>query len=122
MAELSVTVLLLIVAVIHLIPFSGFTGIARLESLYGIRIEGHDLEVLMRHRAVMFGILGVFLGYAAFVPALQPLAFLAAFVSLVLFFYLAIAVGGYGGAVKRIVVGDVVAAICLSGAALIYYV
>ena len=121
MQEKIITLLLLIVAVIHLIPITGFAGVARLESLYGIPVSGKDMEILMRHRAVLFGILGVFFAYAAFTPAVQPLAFLAAFATLVSFFYLAYAVGGYNEAIRKIVIGDIVAAISLTGAVILYY-
>ena len=121
MAEKIITVLLLIVAVIHIIPISGFVGVARLESLYGIPVSGNNMEILMRHRAILFGILGIFFAYAAFTPSLQPLAFLAAFATLASFFYLAIAVGDYNTAIRKIVIGDVVAAVSLLGAVVIFY-
>ena len=121
MAEKAITILLIIVAVIHIMPISGFAGIARLESLYGIPISGNNMEILMRHRAILFGILGVFFAYAAFTPSVQPLAFLAAFATLVSFFYLAISVGEYNAAIRKIVIGDIVAAISLFGAVILYY-
>ena len=92
----------------------------RLKALYGIDVDSPDLEILMRHRAVLFGILGAFFAYAAFVPALQPIAFVAAAASLATFFYLAVAVGNYGAPIRKIVVGDVVAVICLAAAVLLY--
>ena len=121
MAQYIITSMLLIVAVIHIIPIMGFMGVARLETLYGIPITGKDLEILMRHRAVLFGILGVFFAYAAFTPAIQPLAFIVAFATLASFFYLAFAVGGYNQAIKKIVIGDVVASISLVIAVVLYY-
>jgi hypothetical protein len=121
MQEKIITLLMLIVAVIHLVPITGFAGVARLESLYGIPITGKDMEILMRHRAILFAILGAFFAYAAFTPAVQPLAFLAAFVTLVSFFYLAFAVGGYNDAIRKIVIADVIAAVSLLGAVILYY-
>jgi hypothetical protein len=121
MSEKAITVLLLIVAVIHIVPISGFAGVARLESLYGIPILGNDMEILFRHRAILFGILGVFFAYAAFTPSVQPLAFIAASATLAAFFYLTASVGGFNAAITRIVIGDGVAAISLLGAVTIYY-
>ncbi len=121
MAQYIITSMLLIVAVIHIIPIMGFMGVARLETLYGIPITGKDLEILMRHRAILFGILGVFFAYAAFTPAIQPLAFIVAFATLASFFYLAFSVGGYNQAINKIVIGDVVAAISLVIAVVLYY-
>lgn len=120
MADRAITGLLLIVAIVHFLPVIGVIGNERLASLYDIRIEGANMEILMRHRAVMFGMLGAFLGYAAFQPSLQPLAFIAAFISLAAFFYLTFAVGGYTDAIWRLVIGDAVAAVALVGAVILY--
>ena len=66
-----VSAMLMVVGVIHLLPLSGVLGGARLVSLYGISIDDPNLEILMRHRAVLFGLLGAFLIYAAFKPPFQ---------------------------------------------------
>ena len=87
MYERIITGLILVIAVIHLLPVSGFFGADRINSLYGISITNGNLEILMRHRAVLFGILGVFFVYAAFNSAIQPIAFVAAFISLASFFF-----------------------------------
>ena len=43
-----------------LVPITGFFGARQLSALYGIEVDSPDPEILMRHRAVRFGILGVF--------------------------------------------------------------
>ena len=73
---------MLVVAAIRLVPMSGLFGAHRLNALYGIDITSANLEILMRHRAALFKILGAFFAYAAFRPALQPAAFVVAFASL----------------------------------------
>lgn len=50
MLEGTITGLMLVVAVIHLAPISGFFGADRLAPLYGIEITNPSLEILMRHR------------------------------------------------------------------------
>jgi len=55
-----ISVLLIIVAVIHLLPLSGVLSGKRLTALYGLSFQEPNLEILMRHRAVLFGLLGVF--------------------------------------------------------------
>lgn len=122
MSEKVVTGLLLIIAVIHLLPVVGVQSVGRLEVLYSVEIAEQNLEILMRHRAVLFGLLGVFFAYAAFMPAVQPLAFIAAFVSIASFFYLAFTVGGYNAALGRVVIVDMIAAICLVVASILYFV
>ena len=108
-----VSTMLLVVAVIHLLPLSGVSGGERLATLYGISANEPNLAILMRHRAVLFGLLGLFLLYAAFSPPLQTLAFIAGFISVVSFLWLAWAVGGYNSQVARVVMADVVALVCL---------
>ena len=103
------TAALLVVAIIHLLPLVGVLGGDRLTALYGVAANEPNLAILMRHRAVLFGLLGVFLLCAAFQPALQPMAFVAGFVSVVSFLVLAWSVGGYNGQVARVVLADWVA-------------
>lgn len=122
MYERIVTGLMLVVAVIHLLPISGFFGIERLAALYDIEISDGNIEILMRHRAVLFGILGGFFAFAAFRPAFQPVAFLAAFISLASFFFLAISVSGFNEAIRKIVIADIVASVCLAAAIVIYVI
>ena len=108
-----VSAMLVIVGVIHLLPLAGVAGAERLAALYGLRIDDPNLAILMRHRAVLFGLLGLFLVYAAFKPALQALAFVAALGSVVPFLWLAWSVGGYNAEVGRVVRADVVALACI---------
>ena len=108
-----VSAMLLIVAVIHLLPVVGVLGTERLEILYGITVADSNLEILMRHRAVLFGLLGGLLGLAAFLPSYQTVAFIAGFVSVLSFFWLTWSVGGFNSQIQRVVVADVFALICL---------
>lgn len=121
MRNRTITGSMLIVAVIHLLPLSGFFGGEHLASLYGITLQDPNLEILMRHRAILFAILGSFLAYAAFRPSLQPIAFVAAFMSISTFFYLAYAVGGFNAAIRKVVIVDAIAAIALAIAIIVYY-
>ena len=108
-----VPVMLLAVGIIHILPLSGVLSAARLFDLYGISFEDPNLEILMRHRAVLFGLLGIFLISSAFLPKLQLAALITGFVSVVSFLYLAYSVGGYNDQVNRIVTADKVALVCL---------
>jgi hypothetical protein len=99
---------------------SGVLSAHRLQILYGIVIEDPNLEILMRHRAVLFGLLGAFLIAAAFIPSLQLAALAAGFVSVVSFLYLAAAVGSFNEQINRVVIADKVAVICLVVGAVAY--
>jgi hypothetical protein len=108
-----ISAMLIVAALIHLLPVTGVLGPDRLASLYGITFDEPNLTILMRHRAMLFGLLGLFLLYAAFRPELQALAFFAGSVSVISFLWLAWSVGGYNALVTRVVIADVVALVCL---------
>jgi hypothetical protein len=105
--------MLVVVGVIHLVPVTGVLGSERLAALYGVSFDQPDLAILMRHRAVLFGLLGAFLLLAAFRPELQSLAFVAGFASVASFLYLAWSVGSYNAQIARVFAADVVALVCL---------
>lgn len=54
------------VSVIHLLPLVGVSGRRALEKAYGISVESPDLQLLLQHRAVLFGLLGTACLIAAF--------------------------------------------------------
>lgn len=108
-----VSATLIVAGIIHLVPMTGVLGADRLTSLYGLPMTDPNLVILMRHRAVLFGLLGAFMVYAAFRPALQLLAFVAGFISVLSFFWIAWSVGGYNDSIGRIVTGDIVALVSL---------
>jgi hypothetical protein len=108
-----VSALLVVVAVIHLLPLSGVLGGERLAALYGMPFSDPNLAILMRHRAVLFGLLGLFLLFAAFRPQFQAVAFIAGFVSVVSFLWLAWSTGGYNMQIARVFTADIVALACL---------
>lgn len=109
---------LALVGIIHLLPLTGVVGGDRLDALYGVPIDDPNLAILMRHRAVLFGLLGAFMVYAAFTPAVRTLALLAGFVSVISFLVLAWTVGGYNAEIGRVVTVDLVALLLLvAGAA-----
>ena len=112
MRKLAAT-MLIIAGIIHLLPLAGVLGAERLAALYGVSFEEANLAILMRHRAILFGLLGLFLILAAFRPPLQMLAFVAGLASVVSFLVLAYSVGGFNAEVARVVAADWAALACL---------
>lgn len=100
------SVTLAVVGVIHLFPLAGVLGPTQLESLYGLAFDDHNATILMRHRAVLFGLVGLFLVYAAFRSTFQPAAFAGGFVSVISFLWLAGITGGYNASLGRVIVVD----------------
>lgn len=105
---------LMIVGVIHLLPLSGVLGAAQLETLYGIAVSEPNAALLMRHRAVLFGILGAWCIAAVFVPSLRLAALLAATASVVSFLALAGDAASLTPQVARVVVADWIALAALA--------
>ncbi|WP_339844601.1 phosphopantetheine adenylyltransferase [uncultured Halopseudomonas sp.] len=120
--EKVVTGLLVLVGIIHLLPVSGVLGVERLAVLYGVSLGEPNIQILMRHRAVLFGLLGLFLVYAAFQPSLKPLAIIAGFVSVVSFIAIAWSVGGYNDALRKVVIADIIAIVALIAAGVIHLI
>ena len=103
------TIGLVVMALIHLPPLVGVLGAGRLASLYGVDVTGPDLQVLMRHRAVLFGILGAYQAYAVFRPAHRTAAFVAGIVSLAAFLAIVYSTPGYNANLARVALVDIVA-------------
>ena len=119
-ARYVVAAMLVVVGVIHLLPLSGVLSIERLTALYGLSFSEPNLAILMRHRAVLFGLLGLFMIVAAFRRLMQPAAFIGGFVSVASFLYLAWSIGGYNAPIGRVVMADTVALVCLLIGAVAY--
>ena len=101
--------MLLLVAFVHLTPLVGVLGTGRLEALYGVPIAGPDLAVLMRHRAVLFGLLGSYQLWAVVRPAHRTVAFVAGIVSLGAFLALVFSTPGHNTNLARVAAIDAVA-------------
>jgi hypothetical protein len=108
-----VPTVLLLVALIHALPLAGVASASKLSSLYGIAVQDPNLEILLRHRAVLFGLLAAFLVYSAFHRQLHTLALVAGVVSVVAFLVLAALVGNYNAAVSTVVKADILALVLL---------
>jgi hypothetical protein len=108
-----IALLLLITGIIHLLPLAGVLGGERLNALYGLALDEPNLQILMRHRAVLFGLLGALLVAAAFIPGLRTLALLGGLLSVISFLLLAWSAPLYNEALRRVVVADWVALACL---------
>jgi hypothetical protein len=104
-----ISIALLVAAVIHVIPLSGVLGGKRLEQLYGVALKDPNTEILLRHRAVLFGLLGLLLAAAAYHAELRTLAFCTGLASTISFLIIARMCGGYNAQLSRVVAADIVA-------------
>jgi hypothetical protein len=112
-----VPAVLLLVALIHALPLVGVLGAAKLTQLYGIDVQDPTLELLLRHRAVLFGLLAAFLAYAAIRPELHRLALIAGFISVASFLILARLASAYNPELSTVVRADWLALVLLAAGA-----
>ena len=115
--------LLLIAGLINFMPVIGVLSGGRIAGAYGIEINGPDLELLLRHRALLFGLVGGFLLVSVFVPDWQWPAIAMAGLSMIGFLYLAWALSPVNAALLRVAVADLIGLFCLvAGAAIHWFV
>lgn len=100
---------LLIAGIIHLLPLYGAAGAGPLAGLYGISVADPNIVILMRHRAVLFGLLGAFLLLAVFRYELRTLAFAGGLLSVVTFLIIAQLAPAHSDAIQRVVTADWIA-------------
>ena len=118
----TITICLIIVGLINLAPVIGVVSTQKLELAYSVTLAGNDLALLMRHRALLFGILGTFILYSAFKPQFQPAAMLMAGASMIGFAALLLSEGGYNESLAKVLAGDVVGIVVLLAAVVLKYV
>lgn len=118
MVDVFSRAVLLAVGLVHLLPVTGVLGGDALRSLYGVAINDPNLLLLLRHRAVLFALLGIGLVTAAFKPAWTTAALVAAIASVGSFVGLAVGVPGLSPSIMRVVVVDTIALLALLAAAI----
>ena len=104
----AITVCLVLVGLINFAPVMGLLGVTKLNQAYDVSLVSNDLVLLMRHRALLFGILGAFILYAAFTPKYQTAAMVMGFVSMAGYIVLMLTGSDYNAALTKIMWVDVV--------------
>ena len=107
------SILLFIIGIINILPIITFFDISRTESLYGIKINGESLEVLMRHRGVLLALLGTGLIYSVFKPEFRLPIIIAALVSKFVFIFLTYSTANVSAEVGKVALIDVVSIVVL---------
>ncbi len=111
--ELFTKAMLIFVSLIHLLPGLGVFGGERLLALYGISPDESNLQILLRHRAVLFAMLGAGLAWSVFMPTWRPLMIGASMISMVTFLLIVWLEGNANAALRRAAWIDVVAIVGL---------
>ena len=112
--EYGSTIALLVSGIIHLIPVYGVSGPAALTQLYGIEVVDSNVAILLQHRALLFGILGLLMILAIALPSIRITVLVAGLLSAASFIVVAMWVGGYNPAIFRVLRADAVASALLA--------
>ncbi len=118
MQKLS-TALIIFAGLVNFAPVGGVLSVGFMHSLYGVAFEDPVLIILMRHRAVLFGMLGCLLFAAAFHAPLRPVAYAAGLISMLSFIVIVWLIGDPNAELTRAAVFDGVASVGLLGAVLL---
>lgn len=116
-----ITGILLCVCVIHLLPFAGVLGAGALSQAYGVDVTDPTVLVLLRHRAVLFGVVGVGFLAAAFKREWQPTAIAVALVTTITFVLLAWLAPAVTPQLDRVAIVDAAAIVLLIVAAVLRF-
>ena len=102
------TLCLVVVGLINFTPVLAMFSTTKLERAYAGRLPSKDLQLLMRHRALLFGVVGGFVLCSVFLPVFQVAAMVMAAISMAGFVVLAAQIGGTNTALRRVVLADLV--------------
>jgi hypothetical protein len=120
--ELIFRITLFITGIINFLPFTLVFLPEKMSKSYGIDISNPNLELLLRHRAVLFGIVGGLMLYAALMKTHYYLSTAIGLMSMISFVVLYFHIGGINQELKTVMMIDVVASIILLLVAIIYFV
>jgi hypothetical protein len=112
-------VLMVVSAIIHFIPVMGVLGQAHLVRLYGVPIVDANLLILMRHRALLFGIVGLLLLWGAFRREARDLACCVGLASAASYLVIAGVSPNMNAALRQVFWADVIVVLALIGALVI---
>ncbi len=104
----TVAFCLALVGLINILPLVGVISSAQLQSAYSIVIGSADLEILMRHRALLFGCVGGYVLLSVVKKEHQATSMIMAGVSMLGFVAIAHDVGGFNPAIARVLIADYV--------------
>ncbi len=112
--ELFFRITLFVAGVINLLPSFLVFFPEKMAKSYGIEISNPNHELLLRHRAILFGIIGGLMIYSALVKKHYELSTIAGLVSMTSFIILYFIIGkDINQELKKVMMIDVVATVIL---------
>lgn len=113
-------VVLFLCGLIHLLPFALAFLPERIQSAYGVEVTGSDMMLLLRHRAVLFGIVGAVMLYSSLKRRHYALSTFVGLASMLSFILLYGFIGGINDSLKSVVWVDVAASVALASSSAAY--
>jgi hypothetical protein len=119
--RIATALLFALAGVINFLPVVGVISADQVEKLYGVTLSSPDLALLMRHRAILFAIVGGLLLAAAVRREWRTVAAFAGFASMLSYLALAAGEPAINAELRRIATVDVVGVLALAAGALLHW-
>jgi len=113
--------LLFLVGVINFLPIVGILSIDRINQTYGLDVNDNNLAILLRHRALLFGLIGGFIIYSIFNSKYQVAAITLAAFSMLGYLYFFYSINNSNPALFKIAQIDILGIALLTIAVLMKY-
>ena len=106
--NLTISILLITVGLINFLPVIGIISAGKLSAAYAVELIGNDIVILMRHRALLFGLIGGFMLYSVWKPSYQSVAMVMAAISMLGFLFFVAAADHYNASITKIAIIDLI--------------
>ena len=111
--------LLFLVGVINFLPIVGILSLDKINQAYGLSIDDNNLAILLRHRALLFGLIGGFVIYSVFKPQYQIASIVLATISMLGYLYFFWSIGDSNPALLKVAQADIFGIVLLTFAIII---
>ena len=118
--ELLLRIALFICGIINLLPVAIVFLPEKIASSYGVKILDNNMELLLRHRAVLFGVVSLVLIHATFTKSNYILATIIGLISMLSFVLLYYHIGEINKELKTVMVIDFISSLFLLVVFIIY--
>jgi hypothetical protein len=120
--ELIFRISLLLAGIINFIPSSLVFFPNKINASYGIDVTNSNLELLLRHRAVLFGIVVGLMLFSALSKRYYDLSVIIGSISMLSFVILNFSIGTINSELKKVMLFDIAAIIILAIGCFCYYI
>jgi heme A synthase len=119
--ELIFRITLFVAGIINFIPTSLAFFPKKIKDSYGIDVTSTNLELSLRHRAILLGIVGGLMVFSALSKKYYGVSVIIGGISMLSFIILYFAIGGINNELKKVMIFDAVAMGILAIGSFCYY-